>query len=211
MPLWTPKDSSRPLWTQGRRTPKCTRRRLPPPSCAVDYHRNSKGRGRGYHQRVRQVPGGGLPPGDGCGGGVGLGLAPRGVGRKYQVTLRPHSPSPCRIERLVSAGGGYNAGGWRHVTGQQLTPLRALPLAPDSGFPWRPLYTNGVEQLGDDPTLPLRSADFRHVALSETFEDGWLSDPDPISDVSQEGDTEQAREHFPYLQLHPPHCSSCTC
>ena len=55
MPLWTPKDSSRPLWTQGRRPPNYTGRRIFPPSFALDYHRNSEGRGRGDHQSAKSL------------------------------------------------------------------------------------------------------------------------------------------------------------
>jgi hypothetical protein len=216
MPLWTPKDASRPLWTQGRHPPSYTRRRLLPASFAVDYHKNRERQGQGVkgsHQRVHQFPGGGIPHGDGCGRGVGLGSTPGRGGRRYRVTLRPRLPTPCRVERPVSAGAGCSVGGWRQAAGQRPTPLLAPSPVPDSGFPWRPLHTNGGGQLDDGPTLPLCSSDFRHVALSETFEGGWPSNPDSLSDVFPGGEAEQQREvyFFPYLQLHPPHCDSCTC
>ena len=186
MSLWTPKDASRPLWAPSRKPPSYTGRRLLPPSFTMEYHKNSEGRERGYHQHGGQIPGGGLSPSNGRGGGAGLGLASRGGGRGCRVTLRPRSPS--RVESPGSTGTDHVAIWWRQLTGQQPTPSWAPATAPDVGRLWTPPCINGSGHLGDTPTTPLYSSDIRHVALSQFFEGDWFNDPDPIADGSADED-----------------------
>ena len=120
--------------------------------------------------------------------------------------LRPCSPRG--VDGPVPAGAGYDVTWWRQATSQQPTPSWAAPVAPEADYLWGPTYVNGVEQLVDVPTTPLGPLDLKHVALSAQGE--WLHHPDPIVDYSP-GEDLEVGVLFLYLQLHPPHCSSCTC
>ena len=124
----------------GRRESSSVLARSPLFFFAMEYHKNSEGRERGYHQRGDQFPGGGLSPADGRGGGAGLGLASRGGGRGCQVTLQPRLP--WRVESPGATGAGHDVTWWGQATGQQPTPLRAPSTAPDAGRLWKPPYIN---------------------------------------------------------------------
>ena len=219
MPLWTPKDASRPLWAQRRFPSSNAGERLLPAPFALDYRKDREtGRRQassveGGPQRGRRVPGGGVPLDDGSCRGDGLGSTPRRGGHKYRPTLRPRSPPPGRIDLPVPADVVYGAGVWCRGIGQRQIPSLAPPLAPEPGFPWRPLHSNRGEHVYGGPTPLLRLSDFAHVALTETMEGGWSSNPASLMDVFPGGEAEQQREvhSFPYMQLHPPHCDSCTC
>ena len=120
------------------------------------------------------------------------------------------SDSPQRVDGPAPAGAGYDATWWRQVTDQRPTPSLAAPAAPEANHLWGPAYFNGVEHLVDGPTSPLVSLDLGHVALSRSVHGDWFHHPDPIADYSPGEDLETG-VLFPYLQLHPPHCGSCTC
>ena len=215
MPLWTPKDASRPLWAQRRFPSSEVGDRFLLSPIALDHRKVREAGGRqassveGGPQRGRRLPGGGVPLDDGSGKGGELGFTRRG-GCKYRPILRPQSPPAGGVDPPAPTEVGCGAGAWNHGVGQRQALPRAPPLAPHPGFPWRPLHYNKRERAYDGPT-PFQILDFAHVALSAATEGGWSSDPASLIDVVPGGGTGQQRDSFPYLQLHPPHCDSCTC
>ena len=217
MSLWIPKDTGRPLWAQRRFPSGNVGDRFLLSPIALDHCKDREARGRqassveGGPQRGRRLPGGGVPLDDGSCGGGGLGSATRGDGHKYRPALRPRSLPTGRIDSPAPAEVGCGAGTWSRGLGQRQTLPRGPPLAPQPGFPWRPLHYNGRERAYDGPTPSFQILDFAHVALTETTQGGWSSNPASLIDVVPGGGAEQQRDFFPYLQLHPPHCDSCTC
>ena len=174
----------------------------------MEYLKNPKGRERGHHQRVSQDLGGGLPPHGGGDRREGVGQGPRGGDQGSRIVLRPDSSQG--VDGPAPTGAGYDVTGWRQPTGRQPIPSQAAPAAPEADHLWGPTYFNGVEHLVDVPSTPLGPSDHGHVALSRSAYGDWFHHLDPIADYSSGEDLEMD-VRFPYLQLHPPHCSSCTC
>ena len=217
MSLWIPKNTGRPLWAQRRFPPSGVGGRLLISPSMLDHCKNREARGRqassmeGGPQHGRWLPGGGVSLDDGSCGGGGLGSATRRDGHKHRPALRPRSFPAGRVDPPAPAEVGGGAGAWICGVGQRHTLPRAPPVAPQPGFPWRPRHYNDRERAYDGPAPFFQISDFAHVALTETTEDGWSSNPASLIDVVPGGGAEQQRDFFPYLQLHPPHCDSCTC
>ena len=114
---------------------------------------------------------------------------------------------------MAATGVDRSTGGWHQGMGQQQSTPLAPPPASVVDPPWRLILSNGGDHVDDGPKPHFRTSDFAHVALAETTEDRWQSNPASIvAPVRGDKAAQQLGSNiFPYLQLHPPHCRSCTC
>ena len=102
---------------------------------------------------------------------------------------------------MAATGVDRSTGGWHQGMGQQ----QFTPPAPLVDPPWRLILSNGGDHVDDGPKPHLRTSDFVHVALAETTEDRWHSNPASIVEpvLGDEAAQQLGSNIFPYLQLHP--------
>ena len=102
---------------------------------------------------------------------------------------------------MVTTGIAHITCGWRQGMGQQQSTPLAPPPASVVDPPWRLILSNGGDHVDDGPKPHFRTTDFANVALAETTEDHWHSNPAPIVEPVRGNEAAQqlGSNIFPYL------------
>ena len=153
-----------------------------------------------------------------------MGSFPRGPGGSHHSTGRPGAPPPVQLGHLSATGGDHIACGRRQGKEKEQSSPLTLPQALVTNSPrWfgvtgltnKDIFVSDGEVYTLQSPGPISAADLAHVALVVETGGAQLSvESSPLVESNGESERIQGPEEIqscPYLQLVPPHCSTCRC